>query len=541
MKSIRTKTTFLTVCAIVIALFTATFVGVLAIRNIGKADSDRILLLLCESGEKNLDSYFESIEQAVEMVSAYVNKDLEEINLSDDAQFQAHLDRTQDIFSKMANATHGVLTYYYRIDPEVSAEKGFWYVNLDGEGFIEHEPTDISLYDTDDTSQLVWFTVPKATGEPIWQPPYITDNLDIRVLSYNCPVYKGETFIGVAGIEIDYTTMAEQVNNITLYENGYAFINDSEGNLIYHPKLDVASLEELPQVPEGLTWDTPSVHYTYEGVEKLAVWLPLSNGMRLNVCVPMSEINAGWHSLIRQNILLAIVLLAVFILITMHFTGSITRPLLQLTEVAERVNAGDYECTLDYKGNDEVGILTKAFNNLTANLKTYIHDLNDLAYADALTGVHNKGAYDLYIQKMEVSLQNTGGESEFAICIFDCNNLKVVNDHYGHDKGNIYLKASCSLICMVFDHSPVFRLGGDEFAVILQNSDYINREELLAAFDQMCEQSKTDENPVWERIDIARGMAVYDKENDYSVNDVSRRADKLMYENKWEVKGRPAG
>ena len=229
-------------------------------------------------------------------------------------------------------------------------------------------------------------------------------------------------------------------------------------------------------------------------------------------------------------------LLAVFILIMMHFTGSITRPLLQLTEVAEKVNSGDYECALDYKGNDEVGILTKTFNNLTASLKTYINDLNDLAYADALTGVHNKGAYDIYIQKMEIQLQDSEKEAEFAICIFDCNNLKAVNDHYGHDKGNIYLKLSCALICKVFDHSPVFRVGGDEFAAILQKKDYIDREELIAFFDQSCKQSQTEENPVWERINIARGIAVYDKENDYSVNDVVRRADKLMYENKWESK-----
>ena len=82
--------------------------------------------------------------------------------------------------------------------------------------------------------------------------------------------------------------MAEQVDHITLYENGYAFINDPEGNLIYHPRMDVTTLQELPQAPEGLLWDAPSVRYRYEGVEKLAVWRSLSNGMRLNVCVPMS-------------------------------------------------------------------------------------------------------------------------------------------------------------------------------------------------------------------------------------------------------------
>ncbi len=93
---------------------------------------------------------------------------------------------------------------------------GFWYTNLDGKDFTEHPVTDISRYDTEDTSQLVWFTVPKKTGSPIWLSPYITDNLDVRVLSFNYPVtYRGR-FIGVIGIEIDHTTMAEQVESIRL-------------------------------------------------------------------------------------------------------------------------------------------------------------------------------------------------------------------------------------------------------------------------------------------------------------------------------------
>ena len=165
MKSIRTKITTLTVLAIAFALTAATVFGVIAIRNIGQRSSNQILLLLCESGEKNLDFYFESVEQSVEMVSAYVESDL--VSIEED-ELQSHLDRVSDIFKKMTYKTNGILTYYYRIDPKVSTDaKGFWYVNTDGEGFVEHEVTDITQYDTDDTSQLVWFTVPKATGKSI--------------------------------------------------------------------------------------------------------------------------------------------------------------------------------------------------------------------------------------------------------------------------------------------------------------------------------------------------------------------------------------
>ena len=68
--------------------------------------------------------------------------------------------------------------------------------------------------------------------------------------------------------------MAEEVNNISLYKNGYAFLNDADGSLIYHPRMDVLTLESQPRVPEGLLSYDSFVHYSFEGVEKEAVWLP---------------------------------------------------------------------------------------------------------------------------------------------------------------------------------------------------------------------------------------------------------------------------
>ncbi len=534
LSSIRTRTTLLTVCAIVAAMTIATLLGVFAIRNIGNSDSDQKLLLLCETGEKDLNYYFNSVEKYVSTVSSYAESDLKE---TASGQMSQHLERVKDFFSKIIYQSTDVLTYYYRIDPSVSStDQGFWYVNLDGNGFQEHEVTDITGYDTENTSELVWFTVPKATGKAIWLPPYITDNLGVRVISYNIPIFRNDRFIGVIGIEIDYSTMAREVDHITLYHDGYAFINDENGSIIYHPRMDVTTMKTQPAVPDGLISKDTHLRYSFQGVEKQAVWLPLNNGMRLNVTVPVSEINAGWEKWVLQISVVSLVLLAVFILITMRFTGRITKPLRELTEVAQQVNDGNFDCQLDYQGSDEVGVLTKAFNSLTSHLKVQINDLNNLAYADALTSVRNKGAFDIYMSHLEEELKHSEQPLEFAVCFFDCNNLKTVNDVSGHDKGDLYLKAACKLICEIFHHSPVFRIGGDEFAVVLRDYDFINREQLLKSFDEVCEEKRSQSELMWEQVDIARGIAVYDPEEDPSVDNVSRRADKLMYENKFMSK-----
>ena len=391
----------MTVCVIVIAMVIATVFGVTAIRDIGNRDAEQTLLLLCETGQKDLNYYFQNVEGSVETVASYVESDLDGL---DDEKLQAHMDRVSDVFQKLVYNTNGVLTYYYRIDPEVSRNvKGFWYVHSDDNGFQEHEVTDINDYDTNDTSALVWFTVPKATGEGVWQPPYITENLGARVISYNVPVYYEGQFIGVIGIEIDYSTMAEVVNHITLYDNGYAFLNDAEGNIIYHPRMDVTTMETQPKVPSGLLSNDKFIRYSFDGVEKQAVWLPLSNGMRLNVTVPVREINAAWHKWNAEIAITFAVLLAVFIVLIMTFVGRITNPLRKLTKAAEQISEGYYDTELDYDKKDEVGVLTASFKKLIMNLDVYIKNLNDMAYIDALTGIGNRLAlrrdYDAYLGK----------------------------------------------------------------------------------------------------------------------------------------------
>lgn len=517
---------------IVVALVTATLLSAFFIRRTKSSEADQLLLMLCDTEAKSLDYYFNSVQNSVEIVTDHAQEDIEGL---DDEQLQRHVENIREYFAMMAAQTKGVLTYYYRIDPSISTNvKGFWYIDLNGEGFEEHQVTDITQYDVNDTSKLVWFTVPKHEGRAIWLPPYITDNLDVRVISYDAPVYWKGTFIGVVGIEVDYSTMAEEVNSIKFYENGYAFLSDENGNVFYHPYIDVTDL------PEGTSLKMPFstqdkntfVRYKYEGVEKVAVWMPLSNGMRLNVTVPVAETQGDWKGLIYNIIIGAIFIIIVASLFMMYYTRRITRPLEQLTDAADQVEKGNYDFDLTYDKDDELGRLTKAFNNLADNVKAHINDLNEQVLIDAFTHVKNKGAYSKCLEELQQQMDNGTLNPELAIGMFDCDNLKVINDVYGHDKGDEYLKAACQAISAVFKHSPVFRVGGDEFSVVLQKDDYHNLNELIRQFDDMVTENNNRAVNPWDQVQLSKGFAVYDPKDDNTTNCLMQRADKLMYENK---------
>ncbi|MBR6474834.1 MAG: diguanylate cyclase [Lachnospiraceae bacterium] len=153
-----------------------------------------------------------------------------------------------------------------------------------------------------------------------------------------------------------------------------------------------------------------------------------------------------------------------------------------------------------------------------------------VAYTDALTHVRNKHAY----VEVEAELDRKISDKklkDFGIIVFDLNGLKYVNDTYGHETGDQYLKDACKLICEQFKHSAVFRIGGDEFVALIEGSDYQNIDSLLNDFNKQIE-----ENIAKKSVIISSGFEKYNPETDNSFNSIFVRADKKMYERKHQLK-----
>ena len=204
-------------------------------------------------------------------------------------------------------------------------------------------------------------------------------------------------------------------------------------------------------------------------------------------------------------------------------------------------------------GDDEISVLALQVSSMILELENYMKSLletakelrdtqqkaevmNELAMKDALTGIRNKTSYDQEVKKLEWKM---GGDEnlQFAIAMIDLNYLKRLNDTFGHDKGNIAIKKLCYIVCHIFEHSPVFRIGGDEFVVILQNSDFENRERLYDAFNSRLDEIRAETGlEEWEKVSASIGIAVYDHTIDSNVDNVFKRADKAMYKRKKEMK-----
>ena len=569
MRSIRSKTILLVIVAIICSVLIAGGIGLYVLRTASHQMSDQEMTLLSENKRAALNEYMHSLSQSVDMVSRYVGETLRSVELVEagvigatgeggfaadrdwnstaqrhlDLYLSLHIRDVETVFQSVANHTNGVMSYYYRINPELSQQqKGFWFAKEDSENFTQIEPTDIEAFDADDGTRVAWYYQVLRRGRPTWLDPYDNANIGgVRMISYVVPIYKAGTFIGVVGMDIAFDTLVSHVKEIEIYKTGYAFLADRSATVLYHPfeAYGTALLGRTPELDEiaRLSEDENSpvvmTEYTLNGVAKKAACVTLANGLQVFITAPLSEINASWQRLVRIILISGVAILAVFIGISMLSMKRIIDPLRKLTAASQRLAEGDYDVKLEYHGNDEVGILTSSFQQLVEHLKIYISDLNIRAYRDALTSVRNKAGFDIFTRKLNDQLRSSALQAQaFAVVMMDCNDLKEINDQFGHSYGDQYLQRSCKLICDIFDHSPVFRIGGDEFTAVLQGEDFKNRDALLQEFDRQAAAINAAAEHPWERVGLAKGMAVYDPATDTSVESVLKRADERMYQDK---------
>jgi diguanylate cyclase (GGDEF)-like protein len=113
-----------------------------------------------------------------------------------------------------------------------------------------------------------------------------------------------------------------------------------------------------------------------------------------------------------------------------------------------------------------------------------------------------------------------------------------MNDNYGHEKGNQYLKNSADLITSVFGKEHLYRIGGDEFVAVMEGEKrQAESTRLLQEFrEKIREYHERKGLKPWEQVYAAAGIADYTSGKDTCTEDVLKRADMDMYREKVEMK-----
>ncbi|MCB2313924.1 diguanylate cyclase [Clostridium tagluense] len=180
----------------------------------------------------------------------------------------------------------------------------------------------------------------------------------------------------------------------------------------------------------------------------------------------------------------------------------------------------------DFDANGELISVQGISRDITERKKSE-QKLKELSYHDGLTGLYNR----TYLNK-QIEMLINHGNIPVAVITCDLDNLKYINDSFGHAKGDMLLNCVSRFFNTIFyKDSRVVRNGGDEFIILIYNTSLKEAEDMYSKMLSSIEEyNKTNKMP----IPLSSGFSYSSSSN--TILELLSQSDKNMYKNKYEKK-----
>lgn len=516
MKSIQNKILLVVISGLLVITAVVSAIAVSMTHKIMHQDADRILNNVCQKEAAYINDTLGDVKKSAEVMEYYATTEIGDIHdLCDEAYRNAYIKRAERMFVDVALNMNGIEGFFMRINPAYAdGTTGFYNLITDDRQIKKMQVTDLSEYDEDDEQNVGWYYTAVRAGKGVWMEPYLFPGHEKQLISYVVPMYVEQELLGVVGFDMDFEYLVERIDDIDVYERGYAVLIAEDETTCYNAQ---------------------NVTETHRPHTKATV--SLENGMYLELRADYKDIQKDIHPMLGRIVMAFVIVLMLSIVYTVVVTRKIVKPLGQLTFAAQRLSEGVSDEDLSQipvYSKDEIGTLSRVLVNTYERIQEYTTYINALAYRDSLTGLKNSTAYSEATKELNKNINCDN--PRFGVLVADINNLKQTNDKFGHDIGNQLIIHTAKILTDIFKMSSVFRIGGDEFAIILKDKDYDGYRVLLERMDESCSKDFITVCDTRIPVSIARGVSLFDPSIDRVYEDVFSKADHAMYMHKEQCK-----
>ncbi len=218
-------------------------------------------------------------------------------------------------------------------------------------------------------------------------------------------------------------------------------------------------------------------------------------------------------SMVRAQTAVTVIFLMIILAVVLIISRMIRIPLSRMVRHMENQEM------IPPTGVEELRFVTRTYNNILRENYEAREKLSHEASHDALTGLFNRGAYDLLMESADAD--------HMALILIDVDYFKEVNDTYGHAVGDRILKKVADILKHSFRSVDILcRIGGDEFAVVMTRVTSAMSQIVLSKMNRMNDllQHPTDDLPA---VSISAGVAFSDRKNPRG--DIYQDADRALY------------
>lgn len=260
----------------------------------------------------------------------------------------------------------------------------------ENEQFIQEPEYDVIR---DGYANESWWQNAITKGE-YWTSPYYWEPWNANIITYSIPVSSSDKLIGVAGAELFLSAFQERLKNIKIYESGYVMLISDTGEEIYLPDdVDLQRFRTWYSENKAYIQENPTgLQYLQQDTgEEIVAWQMLNNGWLLLAHPKTEEMFGGLAILNFITVLIILLSIPLSLGMGVLISKTLTKRLSDLTYAADAMLDHQNAVTLPITSNDEIGTLTKAFNQMQQDVKATLSELkfNEAKYRSLVENSSN--------------------------------------------------------------------------------------------------------------------------------------------------------
>ncbi|AMA72105.1 MULTISPECIES: methyl-accepting chemotaxis protein [Aneurinibacillus] len=215
-------------------------------------------------------------------------------------------------------------------------------------------------------------------GEVIITNPYQAVSVDAVVVTIAKTTKDGK---GVVGIDLNLNHLTDEVKKVRIGKEGYAFILDEQGEVIVHPHEKYGSKVSGVQYEEIMKQNSGELTYM-EGEEQMNAVFSVNplTGWKIASVMPESEAEQEVAPIFYTTLVVVLVFFVFSLLLAYIVIRSITQPLQDLRNVAEKVKEGDLTSKVQSKGRDELSVVGTSFNHMIDSLHSVLQTISEKSH-----------------------------------------------------------------------------------------------------------------------------------------------------------------
>ncbi|MCJ0929764.1 methyl-accepting chemotaxis protein [Virgibacillus halodenitrificans] len=320
---------------------------------------------------KNVEGQMASLNDTYELFFSNIRNTMNRLG-SNEMITNYKADSRQDVLSYLGETqkTNPTMTNIYTVFDE------------DGEVIIYPEA---DLGDDFNARERDWYKdAVKANGDVVWTEPYVDASTNEQVITSAKAYYNGDKLVGVIAIDVLIGNLTDMVERIQIGKTGYGVIFDNAGKYVVHPdeKLVGKNASKENFYKETMEAGENGIVYYEQNGEDMIMGFATNptTGWRIGGTVNVNDFEEHAQViLIPISITLGVVLLLA-VIVAVLVTKGITKPMqLVMNRMKAIANGHLNQQPLEAKGDNEIGHLIKATNDMNQNMRNLLNQISGVS------------------------------------------------------------------------------------------------------------------------------------------------------------------